>query len=161
MSRAISSTNVLLEGQSALSPATVIFSPVSGSILHIAGTVLDPTDPLLRAYAVSPNNYRNLKDLYILPGIVDSHVHLNEPGRTEWEGFETGTKAAAAGGVTTVIDMPLNAIPPTTTLENLYTKVEAAKGQCWTDVGFWGGVIPGNQVCFFASPFQLQSQLQL
>lgn len=80
----------------------------------------------------------------ILPGLVDSHVHLNEPGRTEWEGFETGTKAAAAGGVTTVIDMPLNAIPPTTNVKNFDTKLEAAKGQCWVDVGFWGGAIPGN-----------------
>src|ERR1700730_10861650 len=72
-------------------------------------------------------------------------VHLNEPGRTEWEGFETGTKAAAAGGVTTVIDMPLNAIPPTTTVANFNLKKDAAQGQCYTDVGFWGGVIPGNQ----------------
>lgn len=80
----------------------------------------------------------------ILPGLVDAHVHLNEPGRTEWEGFETGTKAAAAGGVTTVIDMPLNAIPPTTTVANFDAKLAAAKDQCWVDVGFWGGAIPGN-----------------
>ncbi|KAG5359873.1 Allantoinase [Yarrowia sp. C11] len=80
----------------------------------------------------------------ILPGLVDAHVHLNEPGRTEWEGFATGTKAAAAGGVTTVIDMPLNAIPPTTTVANFDTKLAAAKDQCWVDVGFWGGAIPGN-----------------
>ncbi|AOW07599.1 hypothetical protein B0I73DRAFT_131775 [Yarrowia lipolytica] len=80
----------------------------------------------------------------ILPGLVDAHVHLNEPGRTEWEGFATGTKAAAAGGVTTVIDMPLNAIPPTTTVANFDTKLAAARGQCWVDVGFWGGAIPGN-----------------
>lgn len=69
---------------------------------------------------------------------------MNEPGRTEWEGFETGTKAAAAGGITTVIDMPLNAIPPTTTPTNLDIKLEAAKGQLHVDVGFWGGVIPDN-----------------
>ncbi|RHZ79424.1 hypothetical protein Glove_146g32 [Diversispora epigaea] len=80
----------------------------------------------------------------IMPGVVDIHVHLNEPGRTHWEGFETGTKAAAAGGVTTVIDMPLNSIPPTTTVENLEHKIESAKGKCWVDVGFYGGVIPGN-----------------
>lgn len=71
-------------------------------------------------------------------------MHLNEPGRTEWEGFETGTKAAAAGGITTVIDMPLNAIPPTTTVENFNIKLNAAKGQCHVDVGFWGGVVPDN-----------------
>ncbi|GME75302.1 unnamed protein product [[Candida] boidinii] len=80
----------------------------------------------------------------ILPGLVDSHVHLNEPGRTDWEGFATGTQSAASGGVTTVIDMPLNAIPPTTTLSNFYAKIDAAKGQTWCDVGFWGGLVPDN-----------------
>jgi allantoinase len=75
-----------------------------------------------------------------------AHVHLNEPGRTAWEGFATGTQAAAAGGVTTVVDMPLNSIPPTTTVPNLEVKRKAAAGQCWSDVAFWGGVIPGNQV---------------
>lgn len=74
------------------------------------------------------------------------HVHLNEPGRTDWEGFWTGTRAGLSGGVTTVVDMPLNSIPPTTTVENLGIKRDAAQGQCWTDVGFWGGVIPGNEV---------------
>jgi allantoinase len=71
-------------------------------------------------------------------------VHLNEPGRTEWEGFYTGTRAAASGGVTTVVDMPLNSIPPTTTVGNLEIKRAAAAGQCWVDYAFWGGVIPGN-----------------
>ena len=75
---------------------------------------------------------------------MDAHVHLNEPGRTEWEGFYTGTQAAAFGGVTTVVDMPLNAIPPTTTVANLHEKVNAAQGKCWVDVGFYGGIIPGN-----------------
>jgi allantoinase len=73
-------------------------------------------------------------------------VHLNEPGRTDWEGFRTGTQAALSGGVTTVVDMPLNSIPPTTTVINLKVKQAAAEGQCWTDVGFWGGIIPDNQV---------------
>ena len=80
----------------------------------------------------------------IMPGIVDTHVHINEPGRTEWEGFETATKAAAAGGVTTVIDMPLNSIPPTTSVAALNTKKDAALGKTSVDVGFWGGSIPGN-----------------
>ena len=80
----------------------------------------------------------------LLPGLVDAHVHLNEPGRTEWEGFWTGTQAAASGGVTTVIDMPLNAIPPTTTAHGLKEKIKSAEGQCWVDVGFYGGIIPGN-----------------
>jgi allantoinase len=85
------------------------------------------------------------EDLAILPGIVDTHVHLNEPGRTEWEGFATATRAAAIGGVTTLVDMPLNSIPPTTTREAFAAKRNAARGQCAVDVGFWGGVVPGNQ----------------
>lgn len=80
----------------------------------------------------------------IMPGLVDTHVHLNEPGRTEWEGFISGTKAAAAGGVTTVVDMPLNSIPATTTLSGFEDKLRAARGRCHVDVGFWGGVVPGN-----------------
>lgn len=80
----------------------------------------------------------------VMPGLVDTHVHINEPGRTDWEGFETATRAAAAGGVTTVVEMPLNSIPPTTTLENFREKLRAAEGKCSVDVGFWGGVVPGN-----------------
>ncbi|KAG7246277.1 hypothetical protein CRUP_032467, partial [Coryphaenoides rupestris] len=79
-----------------------------------------------------------------MPGVVDSHVHVNEPGRTSWEGFWTATRAAAAGGVTTLVDMPL--IPPTTTLGNLDEKMCVAEGQCFVDTAFWGGVIPGNQL---------------
>jgi allantoinase len=86
-----------------------------------------------------------VEDRFVLmPGLVDSHVHVNEPGRTEWEGFETATRAAAAGGVTTIVDMPLNSIPPTTTAGNLDVKRAAAEGKCRVDVGFWGGVVPGN-----------------
>jgi allantoinase len=80
----------------------------------------------------------------LLPGLVDTHVHVNEPGRTEWEGFRTATTAAAAGGVTTLLDMPLNCIPATTTARALHDKVLAARGQCHVDVGFIGGVVPGN-----------------
>jgi allantoinase len=83
-------------------------------------------------------------ELMILPGVVDSHVHVNEPGRTEWEGFETATRAAAAGGVTTIIDMPLNSIPPTTTVAALMAKAEAMEGKLAVDVGLWGGAVPGN-----------------
>ncbi|KAJ7993408.1 hypothetical protein DPEC_G00272130 [Dallia pectoralis] len=85
-------------------------------------------------------------DSVVMPGIVDCHVHVNEPGRTTWEGFWTATRAAAAGGVTTIVDMPLNSIPPTTTLDNLHEKMEAASGKCFVDTAFWGGVIPGNQL---------------
>jgi len=80
----------------------------------------------------------------VMPGLVDTHVHINEPGRTDWEGFETATRAAAAGGVTTLIDMPLNSIPATTTAVALETKCTAAREKCWVNVGFWGGVVPGN-----------------
>ena len=80
----------------------------------------------------------------LLPGLVDTHVHINEPGRTEWEGFDTGTRAAAAGGVTTVIDMPLNSIPATTTVAALARKRDCAAAQAHVDVGFWGGAVPGN-----------------
>jgi allantoinase len=83
-------------------------------------------------------------DSVILPGLVDSHVHVNEPGRTEWEGFETATRAAAAGGITTLVDMPLNSIPATTTREAFQVKRAAAQGKTRVDVGFWGGVVPGN-----------------
>ena len=83
-------------------------------------------------------------DEVLLPGLVDSHVHVNEPGRTEWEGFATATRAAIAGGITTVVDMPLNSIPPTTTVEALHVKQETAKGQVAADVAFWGGAVPGN-----------------
>ena len=87
----------------------------------------------------------DLGDLALLPGLVDTHVHVNEPGRTEWEGFASATRAAAAGGVTTLLDMPLNSIPPTVDVAALAVKRAAAVGQCHVDVGFWGGAVPGNQ----------------
>ncbi|MEO3813876.1 allantoinase AllB [Sphaerisporangium sp. B11E5] len=86
----------------------------------------------------------DLGDTALLPGLVDTHVHVNEPGRTEWEGFATATRAAAAGGVTTIVDMPLNSLPPTVDTAALAVKRAAAAGQCAVDVGFWGGAIPGN-----------------
>jgi len=84
-------------------------------------------------------------DEVLIPGLVDTHVHVNEPGRTEWEGFATATAAAAAGGVTTILDMPLNSLPPTVDVAALEVKRAAAAGQCAVDVGFWGGAIPGNE----------------
>ncbi|MGI8681916.1 MAG: allantoinase AllB [Mycobacteriales bacterium] len=83
-------------------------------------------------------------DEVLLPGLVDSHVHVNEPGRTEWEGFASATRAAAAGGITTILDMPLNCLPPTVDVTSLRIKQQAAAGQCFIDVGFWGGAVPGN-----------------
>jgi allantoinase len=86
----------------------------------------------------------DLGDVALLPGLVDTHVHVNEPGRTEWEGFATATRAAAAGGVTTIVDMPLNSLPPTVTVAALEVKRAAAERQSFVDVGFWGGAIPSN-----------------
>jgi allantoinase len=86
----------------------------------------------------------DLGTLPLLPGLVDTHVHVNEPGRTEWEGFATATRAAAAGGVTTICDMPLNSLPPTTSVAALRDKRAAAAGKCRVDVAFWGGAVPGN-----------------
>lgn len=142
MSRALASTNVLVDDQ--VAPATVIFSIETGKILSIVNEVLPASHQTLQNFNVLPEDYRDVSPLVIMPGLVDAHVHLNEPGRTEWEGFATGTRAAAAGGVTTVIDMPLNAIPPTTTVANFNLKINAAKGQTWVDVGFWGGMVPTN-----------------
>ena len=83
-------------------------------------------------------------DQVLMPGLVDSHVHVNEPGRTPWEGYESATRAGLAGGITTILDMPLNSSPPTTTVANLGAKEEAAQGKLSVDVGFWGGAVPGN-----------------
>ncbi|KAG0643439.1 hypothetical protein HOY80DRAFT_422874 [Tuber brumale] len=131
------STRVILPGVEA--PASILISPTTGKITNIIRSIPGPS-------AFPPGTiYHDYSPKVIMPGLVDAHVHLNEPGRTEWEGFETGTRAAAFGGVTTIVDMPLNAIPPTTTVENLKLKVKAAEGQCWVDVGFYGGVIPGNE----------------
>ncbi|MFD4752978.1 MULTISPECIES: allantoinase AllB [unclassified Streptomyces] len=86
----------------------------------------------------------DLGDDALLPGLVDTHVHVNDPGRAHWEGFTTATRAAAAGGITTLVDMPLNSLPPTTTVDHLRRKREVAAPRAHIDVGFWGGAIPGN-----------------
>ncbi|MER5784942.1 allantoinase AllB [Streptomyces mobaraensis] len=87
----------------------------------------------------------DLGDDVLLPGLVDTHVHVNDPGRTEWEGFATATRAAAAGGVTTLVDMPLNSVPPTTTVDHLRVKRDTARPAVHVDVGFWGGAVPDNR----------------
>src|SRR5687768_15444733 len=87
----------------------------------------------------------DLGDSLLMPGLLDPHVHLNEPGRTDWEGFASGTRSAAAGGITTLVDMPLNSSPVTTTAEAFDKKAAAASGQLQVDCGFWGGLVPGNE----------------
>jgi allantoinase len=126
---ALRSKRVVANGH--VSPATVHVS--NGKIERIGSYDEQPRTEVI--------DYANL---VVMPGIVDSHVHVNEPGRTEWEGFVTATRAAAAGGITTIVDMPLNSIPPTTTVAALREKVDAMRGKLRVDVGLWGGVIPGN-----------------
>ncbi|MFE5207091.1 allantoinase AllB [Streptomyces sp. NPDC056600] len=116
-------------------PASVRVSVSDGVITEVAGH-----DAPVPAGA----RLEDLGDLAVLPGLVDTHVHVNDPGREHWEGFWTATRAAAAGGVTTLIDMPLNSLPPTTTPRHLEIKREAARGRVHVDVGFWGGAVPAN-----------------
>lgn len=132
----LASSRAVIEDR--LSPATIVISTVTGKIISVSESVLPSTS------FPEGTPYTDHSPHVLLPGLVDAHVHLNEPGRTEWEGFWTGTRAAAFGGVTTVIDMPLNAIPPTTTVAGFKEKIAAATGQCWVDVGFYGGIVPGN-----------------
>jgi allantoinase len=121
--------------QQGLMPATLVVE--DGQFAEIRAGDGGPSDAVLRDFG----------DAVLLPGLVDSHVHINEPGRTEWEGFWTATRAAAAGGVTTLIDMPLNCVPETTSLEALEAKRAAAKGKTWVDWASWGGVVRGNSEC--------------
>jgi allantoinase len=102
-----------------------------------AVTPYDDPPPAARTVALA-------EDEVLLPGLVDTHVHVNEPGRTEWEGFDSATRAASAGGVTTIIDMPLNSVPPTVTVDALRIKQDAARGRVHVDVGFWGGAVPAH-----------------
>ena len=110
--------------------------------IHVSGGVIVAITELEAVPAGLP--VIDAGDLCVLPGLVDTHVHINEPGRTEWEGFETATRAAAAGGVTTLVDMPLNSVPPTTTLEGLRAKVRALEEKARVDVALCGGLVPSN-----------------
>src|SRR5881397_2306621 len=115
-------------------------------LVPAAIVVRDGTITAVGDYGAAPDARVRLDagDAVVLPGLVDTHVHVNEPGRTEWEGFETATRAAAAGGVTTIVDMPLNSIPVSTTAKALRAKADAAAGRALVDFGFWGGAVPGN-----------------
>ena len=127
---AIVSSRVVTDGRTI--PAAVVIQD---------DTIIDVVDP---AELPDGIHIQDFGDLIVSPGLIDAHVHVNEPRRTEWEGFESATAAAAAGGVTTIVDMPLNSSPVTTTVENLRLKREAAKDKCRVDVGFYAGLIPGN-----------------
>src|SRR5260370_22019967 len=114
----------------------------AAAVLVENGRILDVVPPVRVPEKISVKDFG---EAAILPGLVDSHVHINEPGRTEWEGFRTATRAAAAGGYTLLVDMPLNCLPATTTVAALEAKRKAASGQCRVDWMAWGGVVSGNQ----------------
>jgi allantoinase len=115
---------------------------IAAAVLVEDGRILDVVPPEQLPAQISVKDFG---DAAVLPGLVDSHVHINEPGRTEWEGFRTATRAAAAGGYTLLVDMPLNCLPPTTTVAALEAKRKAASGQCHVDWMAWGGVVSDNQ----------------
>ena len=136
--------DLIIRGQNVVLPeASGARHTVAPAAIHIrSGGIASITD-----YEDVPPNSEILEandDSFVMAGLVDTHVHINEPGRTDWEGFATATRAAAAGGVTTLVDMPLNSIPPTTTINGLNEKLAAARSQCYVDTAFWGGVVPGN-----------------
>lgn len=127
---ALHSKRILLENQ--LQEATLIIAD---------GKILDIIKGTLQSYDFP---VKNAKNAVIMPGLIDAHVHINEPGRTAWEGFDTATRAAAAGGITTLVDMPLNSSPVTTDAQAFEEKLQAAAGQLHVNCGFWGGVVPDN-----------------
>ncbi len=131
-------TNLIVRGKQVVLPDSV-----GPAAIHVAGGIITAVTD----YETVPSGCELVQaddESVVMPGLVDTHVHVNEPGRTHWEGFATATRAAAAGGTTTLVDMPLNSIPPTTTAAGLEEKVNAASEQCYVDVAFWGGVVPGN-----------------
>jgi allantoinase len=127
------------------STRVVLPSGVQPADIHVAdGRILSVTSATSAPNLQPPaSNLRDVADLVVMPGIIDTHVHVNDPGRTEWEGFETASAAAAAGGVTTIVDMPLNSIPPTIDVRALDAKRSAAQGVD-VNVEFWGGIVPGS-----------------
>jgi allantoinase len=125
----------------------VIAGRETSATVSLANGRIVAIDPYSTDVEVGAGNGQHVElaeDEVLLPGLVDAHVHVNEPGRTDWEGFASATRAAAAGGVTTIIDMPLNSIPPTVDVAALETKRAVARDQAYVDVGFWGGAVPGN-----------------
>jgi allantoinase len=126
---ALKSKNVIVDGE------------MKAALIEVKGELIYA----IHAYEQSLNcEVKDFGEQVIMPGLVDSHVHINEPGRTEWEGFNTATQAAAAGGITALVDMPLNCIPVTTTKAAFQEKLDSVDDKLWVDCGFWGGVIPQN-----------------
>lgn len=121
---------------------------IDGYVIIAGGKIVDviPDNNLENSSSPFSKNWdgTNVGEKIVMPGIIDPHVHINEPGRTEWEGFDTATKSAAAGGITTMIEMPLNATPVTTTKSSFAVKLAAAKNKIHVNCGFWGGVVPDN-----------------
>jgi allantoinase len=115
---------------------------IAGAVLVRNGIIADVVSTLPRDTSAT---VIDIGEMVLMPGIIDPHVHLNEPGRTAWEGFATGTRSAAAGGITTLVEMPLNASPVTTTADAFDKKAVAAEGQLQVNCGFWGGLVPGNE----------------
>src|SRR4030088_943429 len=137
-----------MDGQAFLSQRIVTPDGIRpGAILVRDGKIgaIVPANDLPAHAEVRDFEVHDFGESAILPGLVDSHVHINDPGRSEWEGFETATRAAAAGGYTLVVDMPLNCLPATTSVAALAAKREAAAGRCWVDWLAWGGVVSDNQ----------------
>ncbi len=132
-----------MRGQAFLSRRVAVPDGIRSAAILVRDGMIDAVVPVAQVPADA--EVSDFGDSVILPGLVDSHVHINAPGRTEWEGFETATRAAAAGGYTTLVDMPLNCLPPTTTLAALAAKRKAAEGKCWVDWLAWGGVVRDNQ----------------
>jgi allantoinase len=136
----VPATDLMIRARRIVTPA----GERAGAVLVRDGRIADILAGPAAAYEAMSDVVDVPDDCVLLPGLVDSHVHVNEPGRSEWEGFATATAAAAAGGVTTIVDMPLNSIPPTVDVPALQAKRAAAAGRVSVDVAFWGGAIPGN-----------------
>ena len=133
----MSPVDLVLRGRRVVTARGVV--PASIAVVGGAIVAIDAYDLFPHARVIE-----DAGDALVMPGLVDTHVHINDPGRSDWEGFDTATRAAAAGGVTTLMDMPLNSIPATTTVAAIEAKATAARGRCWVDVAFCGGLVPGN-----------------
>src|SRR6202789_2205019 len=132
--------DLIVRGRKVILPDARDAAPASIHVRHgVVAAIAPPSQEIPPGVPIF-----DAADLLVMPGIVDPHVHINDPGRVDWEGFSTATRAAAAGGVTTLIEMPLNSIPATTPAEGFRATLAATAGKLNVDAGFWGGVVPGN-----------------